>query len=209
MLENAAERGAFELTIIRPAHTYSDDRTPLPFIGSGVHLLKRIRQEKPIIVLGNGTSFWASAHRDDVGPTFVAAIGNPNVYNKAYHVAAEEWMTWEQHFQTVADAMGAPSIQFAHIPTDLLGRMAPKAAEWSVVNFTYNNIFDNTAAKRDLNYQYTISWQQGVKGMIAYHDQLNLIERCPDDTLYNKLVDLWGKISNHAVAEMKSFSAQE
>ena len=116
-------------------------------------------------------------------------------------------MTWEHHFQTIADVMEAPQVTFVHIPTDLLGRMAPKAAEWSVVNFSYNNIFDNSAAKQDLNYSYTISWRQGVERMIAYHDASNLIDASPDNALYNQLVDIWDKVRNSAVDEMKLYDA--
>jgi nucleoside-diphosphate-sugar epimerase len=194
LLEDAADKGAFALTIIRPAHTYNDDRTPISFIGSGRHLLKRIRQGKPIIMLGNGSSFWTSAHRDDVAPTFAAAVCNPHVYGNSYHVAAEEWLTWEQHYNTVAEVMQAPPIRMIYIPTSILGRMAPKAAEWSVVNFTYNNIFDNSAAKRDLKYEYRITWREGVAKIVEYHDFIDAIDTCPDDALYGKLVDRWEKL---------------
>ncbi len=207
ILEKAHERGDFALTIIRPAQTYNDSQTPLPLIGSGVHLLKRIRQGKPIIVLGDGSSFWGAAHRDDVGPTFVAAIGNPQTYGEAYHVTAEEVFTWEQLYETVADVMGAPPIDFVHIPTDLLGRMAPKAAEWSVVNFHYNNIFDNSAARADLDFRYTIPWAEGVRRMVDWHDARGEIDSCPDDPLYNKLVEVWRALGDKAVAEMGPLDA--
>jgi nucleoside-diphosphate-sugar epimerase len=207
MLEDAAQSNAFALTIIRPAHTYNDTQSPIPFIGSGLHFFKRVRNGKPIIVLGNGTSFWASAHRDDVAPAFVRAVGNENVFGKSYHVAAEEWMTWEKHFQTVAEVMGAPEITFVHIPTDLLGQMAPKAAEWSVINFHYNNIFDNSAAMKDLNYRYRITWKEGVQCMVAYHDIRGEIDTCPDDPIYNKLIEVWGTVGHMAVDAMQAIDA--
>jgi nucleoside-diphosphate-sugar epimerase len=207
LLEEAHARGDFAVTLIRPAHTYDDSRTPLPLIGSGPHFLKRIRQGKPIIVLGDGTSFWCSAHRDDVGATFAVAAGKQETYGKAYHVAAEETLTWEQHYETVADVMGAPPINFVHIPTDLLGRMASKAAEWSVVNFHYNNIFDNCAAKADLDYRYTISWAEGVRRMVAWHDERGAIDGSPDDPLYNKIVEVWRALSQEAIREMAPLDA--
>ncbi len=207
ILEEAHARDDFAVTLIRPAQTYNDSQSPLPLIGSGTHFLKRIRQGKPIIVLGDGTSFWSAAHRDDVGPTFVAAIGNSKTYGKAYHVTAEEVFTWEQLYQIVADVMGAPPIDFVHIPTDLLGRMAPKAAAWSVVNFHYNNIFDNSAAKIDLDYRYTIPWAEGVRRMLAWHDARGAIDTSPDDPLYNKIVDVWRTLGESAVRAMVSLDA--
>ncbi|MCU0519951.1 MAG: NAD-dependent epimerase/dehydratase family protein [Anaerolineae bacterium] len=207
ILEDAHAGGDFAVTIIRPAHTYQDSGSPIPLIGGGTHFFKRIRQGKPIIVLGDGTSFWGSAHRDDVGATFAVAAGKRETYGKAYHVTAEEIFTWEQLYQTVADVMGAPPISFVHIPTDLLGRIAPKAAAWSVVNFHYNNIFDNSAARVDLDYRYTIPWAEGVRRMIAWHDARGDVDSSPDDPLYNKIVDVWRTLGESAVREMASLDA--
>ncbi len=180
----------------------------MSLIGTGHHFLKRIRRSKPIIVLGDGTSFWGAAHRDDVGPTFAAAIGKHLCYGKAYHVTADEVFTcWERFTGAVADVMGAPPIDFVHIPTDLLGRMAPKAAAWSVVNFHYNNIFDNTAAKLDLDFRYTIPWAEGVRRMVAWHDARGSIDTSPDDPLYNKIVDVWRMLGESACREMATLDA--
>lgn len=85
--------------------------------------------------------------------------------------------------------------------------MAPKAAEWSVVNFHFNNIFDNTAAKQDLNYRYTIPWREGFERMVAYHDAREEIDTCPDDDLYNKLVDVWLKLGETVVDETQFLNA--
>jgi nucleoside-diphosphate-sugar epimerase len=91
--EEAAAGGAFALTILRPAATYQDTWTPIPLIGSGLAWLKRVRDGKPVIVLGDGSSFWTSSHRDDVGPVFAEAAGNPQTYGKAYNVTGDEWLT--------------------------------------------------------------------------------------------------------------------
>jgi len=94
-------------------------------------------------------------------------VGNPATFGKAYSVTGEEWMTWEQMIGAAAAAMGAPEPTFVRIPTDLLARMAPKAAEWCVENFRFNNLFDNSAAVRDLGFRCTISWAEGCRRMVA------------------------------------------
>jgi len=76
IFERAHGQG-FPATIIRPAATYNDTWCPISLIGSGQALLKRIRQGRPIIILGNGQSTWVSSHRDDTARAFVNAVGNP------------------------------------------------------------------------------------------------------------------------------------
>src|SRR3712207_8790745 len=90
--------------------------------------LDRIRKGKPIIVHGDGTSFWSSCHRDDVARTFVAAAGNQRTFGRVYHVTGEEWMTWNRYHAAVAEGMGAPPPTLVHIPTDLLARAVPERA---------------------------------------------------------------------------------
>lgn len=94
MLE-AANNGAFNLTIIRLAATYSDASYPIPLVDGGDQLLRRIKEGKPIIVLGDGLSFWVYAHSDDAGKAFFNAVDNKEAFNKVYNVAGEEIMTWE------------------------------------------------------------------------------------------------------------------
>lgn len=188
ILEEAYARGDFPVTIIRPAATYQDAWTPISLLGPGTTLMRRIRQGRPVIVMGDGTSFWVSSHRDDVGRTFAEAAGNTLTYGKAYHVTGDETMTWEEYFQTVGRVMIAPPINFVHIPADLLGRIAPKSAEWCMLNFKFNNIFDNSAAKKDLKYRYTITWEEGVHRMVRYHDEQGEIDQSPEYPFYDRII---------------------
>jgi nucleoside-diphosphate-sugar epimerase len=207
ILWDAHQRGDLALTIIRPAQTYNDSHCPIALIGPGPHFLSRVHQGKPILILGDGTSFWVAAHRDDVGPAFVNAIDNPKALGKAYNVTGDEWMTWEQYYRTVAKVMSAPPLNLVHIPTDLLGRMTPQAAEWCVENFHYNNLFDNTAAKTDLGFRYTISWEEGVRRMVAWHDARGEIDDCPAYPLYDQIISVWQRLSDRAVNELAGLDA--
>ena len=128
MLEGAhAERG-FPFTSIRPAATYNDGSCPIALIGSGQALVKRIREGRPVILMGNGNSFWVSAHRDDVAAAFVAAAGSRAAVGQGYHVAGEEWLTWRRYYETVADVLGVAPPPFVCIPTEQLVAMEVNAA---------------------------------------------------------------------------------
>ena len=106
---------------------------------------------------GDGTGVWVATYRDDTARAFVGAAGNPKTYGEAYNLSADEWMTHNHIWRTIARVMEAPPPVFVYIPTTLLGQIAPEKAEWCVENFRYNNIFDNSKAKRDLGYRYTVN----------------------------------------------------
>src|SRR4029079_17455520 len=108
--------------------------------------LDRLRRGKPIVVHGDGSSFWGSCHADDVARAFEGAAGNQATIGRSYHATGEEWLTWDQHHALVAEAIGAPPPTIVHIPTDALSRLAPVRTAVVEENFQFNNIFDNTAA---------------------------------------------------------------
>jgi len=194
IFEQAQESGGLSLTIIRPAATYNDSWAPIPLVGKGMLVLHRLRQGLPLIVLGDGSSLWVSCHRDDVARAFVAALDNPAAAGRAYHVAGEEWLTWEEYYRTAARVLGVEP-RFLPIPTEQLLRLAPKAAEWCGINFRYHNLFDNAAARADLGFRYAVTWEEGVRRMVAYHEAQGNIANCPPEPIYDRIVETWSELS--------------
>ncbi|SDY00708.1 NAD-dependent epimerase/dehydratase family protein [Paenibacillus sp. CF384] len=191
LLIDAHDPGTFPVTILRPAQTYGGSGTAVPSVADGNYNMKRLREGRPIIIHGDGTSLWVACHRDDVARAFVQAVGNEAAFGKAYNVTGEEWMTYDRYWRTVADALGATEPRFVHIPTDLLGLVLPKKAEWCVENFRYNNLFDNSAARRDLDFRYTVKWEQGIRGVIDELDKTGGIEAAGERPWYDALVEAW------------------
>jgi nucleoside-diphosphate-sugar epimerase len=191
VLEAAHARGNLNVTMIRPAWTYGEGGSILHALGWGSYFLDRLRRGKPAIVPGDGTSFWVACHRDDVARAFVGALGNPRTYGRGYHVTGEEWLTWDAYHRVVADALGAPPPKLVHIPTDLLGRVAPKAAEWCVENFHYNNLFDNAAAHTDLGFRYTIPFAEGAQRVIAWQLAHDGFEDSDAHPFYDAILSAW------------------
>lgn len=190
-LLNAHANSKFPVTIIRPAYTYGEGRGPVHSLGGKTTYLDRLRKGKPIMVHGDGSSFWTACYREDVARAFVNAAGKAETIGKMYHTTGEEWLTWNQYHTIVAEALGAPPPQFVHIPTDALAQLAPEQSRIVVENFQFSNIFDNRAAKKDLDFQYTVKWKEGAGKMIRWLDEHGRIENSDASTFEDELIRDW------------------
>jgi nucleoside-diphosphate-sugar epimerase len=200
ILRAAHAKGNLNLTIIRPAATYAEGAGILNSLRGRPTHVDRLRKGKPIIVHGDGQSLWCSCHADDVARAFVNAAGNPIAFGKSYHTTGEEFVTWNQHHQIVAMAIGAPPPVLVHIPTHVLARMLPSvtladAAHWTLTNFQFNNIFDNTSAKRDLGFRYTVRWAEGAKRLVDWLDANGGIANSDEDPFDDAIIATWQRAS--------------
>ena len=202
ILEAAHARGDFPVTIIRPAYTYGEGRGLLHTFRGGMYYLHRLRTGQPIIVHGDGLSLWTACHRDDVGRAFAVAAGNAAAFGKAYHVAGEEWLTWDRYHREAAAALGGPAPQLVHVATDTLYAALPDEAEWCRENFRYNNIFDNQAAQADLDFRYTVPWREGVQRIAAWLDARGLITGDDEPAFYAPLVEAARRMGEGLAGEM-------
>ena len=98
----------FPVTIIRPSHTYDERSVPL-----GVHgdkgswqVVKRIKEGKPVIIHGDGTSLWTITHNSDFENGFVVLMGNIHAIGVAVQIMSDESVTWNQIYQCIADSLG-------------------------------------------------------------------------------------------------------
>ena len=188
----ASERGDLPVTTIRPAHTYGDPGSIIHTFGWNTMHIDRLRKGKPIIVHGDGYSLWGSCHADDVGMAFANAAGNQASYGKSYHTTGDQCISWNQYHEIVAEAIGAPKPAITHIPTDVLVKLAPDRAGWlCALNFQFSNIFDNSAARRDLGFTQTVSLAEGASRTVAWQTERGKIENCDGDREYEAVLSAW------------------
>ena len=199
----ADRRGYFHTTILRPGHTYAEGEngTTLLFslLGAGVgasYLLDRLLKGKPIILHGDGMSVWNVTHGRDTGYAFFRAMCNPKTYGEAYTICGDECLCFREYYRTAARVLGAPEPQFVYIPSDVLVRMVPDRSAWAAENFTFNNILDNSKAKRDLDFHQTVSWEEGVKLFWDYHLKKGDLENSDDPAFafYDEVIQKWNEM---------------
>ncbi len=203
---SAYAEGDFPVTILRPASTYGEGGLIIHTFGWDSFFLDRLQKGKPIIVHGDGESLWVSCHADDVARAFVNAVGNEKTFGKAYHLTGEEWQTWDQYHLRLAEAIGAPKPKLIHIPADILVRISPEQAMITYLNFQYSNIFDNSAAKQDLDFEVTVDWQNGAKrtyDWLVENDKINPWQNFP---FYDKVIENYNQQCKHMISNLANFN---
>lgn len=191
LLWAAHARGEINVTCIRPANTLVGGGRPVHTFGFGTYILDRMRLGLPIVLHGDGRSFWTISHRDDVARAFVGAIGNPAAYGRGYSVASDEWLLWDRYYDLMAAACGVPCPEKVYIPISVLGRLLPEQALWAVENFAFNNIFDCTAAKRDLGYVTTVSAAELLNEVVGWLFSNGQVEPAAQAPWYDRLIAAW------------------
>ncbi|WP_224448203.1 NAD-dependent epimerase/dehydratase family protein [Haloprofundus salilacus] len=203
---DAYEESGFPAVVLRPWHTYGEGGSLIHSLGDRPTYIDRIRAGKPVVVHGDGTSVWAPCHRDDVARSFVAAVEakGSTVEGEAYHVTAEEHLTWNEYHRSVATALDAPEPELVHIPSDVLFELAPERTGGLRDHFQYSTVFDNAKAKHDLGHEQTVSWERGVRRTVAWLDENRRVDPWESDPLPDRIVGAWRKARESLVSEFDS-----
>ena len=157
----------FPVTIVRPSHTYDENHIPL-----GVHgkngfwqVIERIRNEKPVIIQGDGTSLWTLTFNTDFAVGFVGLMGNPHTIGEAFQITSDESLSWNQIYETIADALGVKLHPY-HISSDFLAEIGEEYDfEGSLTgDKSVTVVFDNSKLKKAVpEFNPTVSFSQGVR----------------------------------------------
>ncbi|MDZ7317332.1 MAG: SDR family oxidoreductase [candidate division KSB1 bacterium] len=167
-LEQARRKEGFPVTIVRPSHTY--DKTMLPCRG-GWTTIDRMRRGLPVIIHGDGTSIWTLTHHRDFAKGFVGLLGREDAVGEAFHITSEEWLTWNQIYEILADAAGA-SLEAVHVPSEWIAALDPNIGAGLLGDKMHSMIFDNRKIRRFVpEFRCEIPFREGAKEIIAWYDQ--------------------------------------
>lgn len=175
----------FPVTVVRPSHTYDERHIPL-----GVHgkngfwqVIKRMTEEKPVIIQGDGTSLWTVTFNRDFAIGYTGLMGNRHAIGEAFQITGDETLTWNQIYETIADALGV-ELHAYHVASEFLSAAGEPYGydfEGSLIgDKSVSVVFDNAKLKRTVpDMQTTVRFDQGVR--IALDYILSHPEECQKD----------------------------
>lgn len=173
LMKKYREEG-FPVTIVRPSHTYDERHIPI-----GVHgrngfwqVIRRMMEEKPVIIQGDGTSLWTVTYNKDFAIGYTGLMGNPHAIGEAFQITGDETLTWNQIYETIADALGV-KLNAYHVASEFLSAVGDQYGfdfEGSLIgDKSVSVVFDNTKLKRAVpDMRTTVRFDQGVRIALDY-----------------------------------------
>lgn len=178
----------FPATIVRPSHTYCDRSVPMGVHGNNGswQVLKRMQEGKPVIVHGDGTSLWTITYNEDFAKGFIGLIGNPHAIGEAFQITSDESVTWNQIYQTVADALGVEFKPY-YVASDFLAAVSDYDFVGGLIGDKSNSVvFDNSKLKKAVpGFVATTRVEQGIRKTVDY------VLNHPEEQIEDPEFDAW------------------
>jgi nucleoside-diphosphate-sugar epimerase len=190
LLRAAYRDEGFPATIIRPSHTY--DKTSVPLHG-GWTAVARMRQGKPVIVHGDGTSLWTLTHHADFARGLVPLLGHPRTLGESFHITSDDVLTWDQITHALAAAAGAEA-DIVHVPSDVIAAADPDWGAGLLGDKAHSMVFDNAKLRSVVpGYRAVIPFERGAREIVAWHDEDGSRQRIDAgvEALSDKLAQAW------------------
>ena len=170
-LTRAGREEGFPVTIVRPSLTYGDANFPIALGGWGCYTLAdRLKKGRPIIVHGDGSSLWVVTHAEDFARGFLGLVGNTQAMGEAFHITSDEVLTWNQIYETIADALGVKA-NIVHLASDFIARISPPLTGPLLGDKTWSAVFDNSKIKAYVpGFQAVIPFREGIRRTLAWFD---------------------------------------
>ena len=166
LLMDLYKNEGFPVTIVRPSHTYDERSVPLGVHGTGGswQVVKRIKEGKPVIIHGDGTSLWTITHNSDFAKAYVGLIGNPKAIGEAFQITTDESVSWNEIYGAIAEALGV-ELKPYYVSSQTLCDMSSYDFLGSLIGDKSNSVvFDNSKVKALVpDFHCGISAREGIK----------------------------------------------
>jgi nucleoside-diphosphate-sugar epimerase len=97
-------------------------------------------------------------------------FGNGKALGHAFHITSDEVLTWNQIYQTIAEALGMEA-NIVHIPSDFIVRVVPRMTGSLLGDKSWSAVFDNSKIKSFVpGFQAVIPFREGIRRTLAWFD---------------------------------------
>lgn len=161
----------FPITIVRPSHTYDERSIPLGVHGSkgSWQVAKRMLENKPVIIHGDGTSLWTMTHNSDFAKGFIGLMGNLHAIGESVQITSDETLTWNQIYESIAASLDV-KLNAVHVSSEFLAACSTEDYRGGLLGDKANSVvFDNAKLKRLVpEFVATTRFDQGIRHTVEH-----------------------------------------
>ncbi|MCL2016715.1 MAG: NAD-dependent epimerase/dehydratase family protein [Defluviitaleaceae bacterium] len=144
-----AEDDGIKVTIIRPSLTYGIGSKNIGVLRNNYGIIERIKQNKPVIVFGDGTNPWEFTFAPDIAKAYAGVVCREHCFGQIYHATSGDVRIWDDLYLEFGKIIGIEP-KILHVSTEML-----MEAEHDRLLHVYqekmsSGVFDNSKIKRDV-----------------------------------------------------------
>ena len=185
------------ITIIRPSLTFGPGAANFGILRQNRNVARRIREGKPVVMIGEGVIPWSFTFVQDLARGFVLSCGNEKTYNDYFHVTNTEIVMWEDLYRAVGKAVGKEP-KMVYIPTVLLREMLPSVCEHLNFEKVHFSVFCMDKFKAAApEYEPKIGLEAGIKELLEWWEKIDFPYDEEKDHLEDEICRCYEEFREH------------
>jgi nucleoside-diphosphate-sugar epimerase len=163
----------FNVTIIRPSHTYNNQMfvTQLNSYKHPYTMIKRIKENKKVVLPDDGTALWTLTYNEDFAHAFLDVLGQEKTYQEVYHITSDFVYTWERLYEMTCELLKVEP-NFVYAPMEKIVEYFPMYKGDLLGDKKDSSIFDNNKIKAiSKHYQSKTDYQTILNKVLAYYQK--------------------------------------
>ncbi len=167
----AHAREGFPVTIVKPSFTYGPGAPLLRQAMMSGGWIRRLRQGKAILSVGDGSNYFQFMPAADAGEAFAGLVGHSAAHGEVYNLVHPEPLTWDEWHRAAADALGVQA-ELVHAPAELLVELSPRFFGHLPANFAHTQLFSGEKLRALLpEWQPQMPRRAAIAATIAWMDE--------------------------------------
>lgn len=172
LCEEFLQNTAVNFTIIRPYVTFGKSRIPFPIIPDGFHytLIKRIKEEKPILLYDEGRAICTLTHTRDFAEVLYRLLLNEKAYKEIFHITGQNVQSWRSVYGCLCQILGKRENYVSLDENDVKIYM-PEIHDMLIGDKGKDMRFNNTKVLKAIGgYDFKVDLESGLKESLEYYE---------------------------------------
>ncbi|HEX5730391.1 NAD-dependent epimerase/dehydratase family protein, partial [Microbacterium sp.] len=193
------DRG-FPATIVKPSTTYGRKRV-VRQVGIDTRWIRRIREGRPILRVGEGTALHHLLHVDDAALGFVGVLERDRTIGQTYFLVNPQPMEWTTIHAVAMGVLGR-EVEQVGVSADMLYELDPKRFMMVPGIFARNLLYSAAKLQRDVpEFVPRITLEDGLADAFEHLERSGLVEDVPIGDWEDRIIAIQRDARTHILED--------